>query len=338
MAKTSKLNPADGKMSVENGQSVYLNGEYKVVFTQLPMNYGPGSLYIRLQNLKIFKNNKKIIEYVISQESKMNNMQVSLTYFLEVLEPTGDSFTLRTFNAFPDPQLSAVSALEEAIKFEETSLNGMDAEEFSKLKTTAIDEMKKLYPQSRFYNFKGTFGNFFLFVFEPQQTYYNHYIGVAYDYKNKRFYFLTNMNSLAQFLTKNKLELVGSKKKLLSNENLPLLTLLFKITAENAYSRFIADSEQILLTSPYNTHSVTAEFPARIEKYKKLLIAPKIEEGSFILLTVERSYPSTLLKWTIAESSGKYSIKKETLVEDLYLPDFIRKDPVSPEDGQNYIR
>jgi hypothetical protein len=44
------------------------------------------------------------------------------------------------------------------------------------------------------------------------------------------------------------------------------------------------------------------------------------------------------LKWTIAESSGKYSIKKETLVEDLYLPDFIRKDPVSPEDGQNYIR
>lgn len=338
MAKTSKLNPADGKMSVENGQSVYLNGDYKVVFTQLPMNYGPGSLYIRLQNLKILKNNKKIIEYVISQESKMHNMQVSLTYFLEVLEPTGDSFTLRTFNSFPDPQLSAVTALEEAIKFEETSLNGMDPEEFTKLKTSAIDEMKKLYPQSRFYNFKGIFGNFSLFVFEPEQTYYNHYIGVAYDFKNKRFYFLTNNNSLVHFLTKNKIELVGSKKKLLSNENLPLLTLLFKITAENSYSRFIADSDQILLTSPYNTHSVASEIPSRIEKYKKLLVPPKIDDGSFVLLTVDRSYPSVLLKWTISESSGKFSIKNESLIDNLYLPNFIRNDPVSPEDGQNYIR
>ncbi len=325
-------------MSVENGQSVYLNGEYKVVFTQLPMNYGPGSLYYRLQNLKVLKNNKKIVEYVISQESKMNNMQVSLTYFLEVIEPTGDSFTLRTFNAFPDPQLSAVSALEEAIKFEENSLNGMDPQEFEKMKTTTIEEMKKLYPNSRFYNFKGIYGNFFVFVFEPEQTYYNHYIGVAYDYKNKRFYFLTTTSSLGYFLTKNKIELVGNKKKLLAKENVSLLTLLFNITAENSYSRFLADSDQIVVTSPYNVRSVKAETPNRIQKYAKLLSPPKIEGDSLVLFTVDRTYPSNLSRWTISESDGKYSLKREVLIDNLFLPSFIRNDPVSPEEGQNYIR
>ncbi|MBI5223708.1 hypothetical protein HY990_04770 [Candidatus Micrarchaeota archaeon] len=339
MTKSSfKFEPQNGKMTVLDGKSAYINGDYTALFVQMPMNYNAGTMYYRLQTISVLKSNKKIVDYVFSQESNVHNMQVGISYYLEILESaTGESFILRKFNNVPDPQLLAVAAIEESIKYENDVLGGTDPKKFEELKLVVMADLKKSHPSSKFFNFKGIFGNFLAFIFHPQDSYTFHYVGVLYDIKNKRYNFLTTLGSLTQFLNKNRIEISG-KKKLLTADNVRFLTLLFDMTGANSYCRFVAIDESSINSSPYNTPPVKLELPKRIEKHIKVICAPKIVDGAFVMFTLDRPYPSNLSKWTISEKGNLFSLRRDILIDDLYLPDFVRGDPISPEDNRDYIR
>ena len=336
----SKFNPADGKMTVIDGMSAYVAGEYTVLHKQLPMNINPQNYsgYLRLMQITVQKDKKKILEYVLGQEFKMQGIgQASTNYFLEVLEFGGDSYPIQRYDAYPDLNVLMVRAIEYAMYYEENVLCGMEPSKFESLKSEISSYLKKLHPESRFIHFKRCFGNFVFIQFQPSSTYYHHSVGVAFDHVNSRYYYLTSTKSYEKFLTSNRIELVG-KGSLITEKTKDLLVDLIKITASMSYNTVYVESNEALVGSPYCTEQIRALVSSRLSKLESPVSKPQLVDKSIIFFTADYRYPSNVTKWVISEKDGKVSLSSKLLLDKLYLPEFVEKDSLSPEDGGNYIR
>jgi phage FluMu protein Com len=263
--------------------------------------------------------------------------QASTTYFLEVLEPSGESYPIQRYDAYPDLNVLMVKAIDHAIYFEEHILCGMDPAKFDTLKAEVIAYLKKLHPECKFINFKRCFGNFIFLQFQPQETYYHHSVGVAFDHVNSRYYYLTSLKSYEKFLTTNRIELVG-KAPLISEKTAVLLVDLLKLTAALSFNKVFIESNELLLSSPYCTPAVKTEVEQKLAKLDSPVHYARLSGDTIVFYTADYLYPSNLVKWTISEKDGKVSLTNKLLLENLFVPSFILNDSLSPEEGSNYIR
>lgn len=333
-----EFNPAEGKLTVIGDNSAFVAGPYTVIFKKLPQTNSNGS-YSRILEMEIKKDSKPLLSTVLGFESRFQNNQVQQTYFFELLEITGDSYTIRTYQVYPDLPVLGVAAIEYAKSYEKGTLNGISSFEFESYKRKIIQKVTALYPNSRFFQFHAYHSNFVFFQFEPEQNYYRHKVGGAFDVKNERIFFLTTISSVEKFFFSNRFEMMRSDASLISEKTVDLVSRIFSIAAINSYDRFNLLSVKDLLTSPYYYGNAKKEIDARIEKFKDIIKPPSLKgKNSIVVYTINKTYPSILSEWTITESKDKFTIKQKILQENFYIPDYVINDSISPEEGLNYIR
>src|SRR4030095_6876672 len=108
--------------------------------------------YTRLLVLYVQKKGKALMMMVLGQKMDLQVGGAKITYYLERFEQNGDSFPQWTYEAYPEPQVLAVKAVELARDYEKDILGGVEASEYEDAKKEAIEYLQKMHPQSSIFD------------------------------------------------------------------------------------------------------------------------------------------------------------------------------------------
>ena len=320
-----------GRWAVKGDCRVFTFQNYQIEFVKLPEK--KDSFY-DIYQINVYKDEKEVMNLALRKSVGYNGP----TYSMIHLTPEGDAILLRNYGAVEQEQdVIAVHSINTYSSFEKNVLNGISFEEYVKIRKKIVDNTKKAFEDSRYFDVLRFMNGFVLFKFEPKQNKHNYWLNVAYDYKNDKFSLLNTQKSLEYFLKRNRVELNnGKNEKLITEKNKENIVDLIKNTSTNQFKRVVYEFEDVFKIN-YVTEDNKPEIEKRIAPIKKILKPPTIKGNKLTLYLLTTWFPSELEEWIIVEKGFEFEINTKTILKQVYVPGFLTDKFTASEENVGYI-